>query len=274
MNLRAAGDWDRYSNHRRHLTDLALAQASGGDICFFGAGNAGDLDLERLASQFRSIHLVDIDAEALQRARLQLPSNQQDKLRLHALDLTGCIDRIDAWSTDTPQDLAAFTMQAARNVVSQLGQAFDVSVSNCVLSQLVTPFERMWARSAPEWSRLEAALTVGHLLTLGGSLRPGGTGVLALDVLSSSRCPEVAQLADVPASELEDALAELDGVEETAWICRPPDILEALEAVPPLVALVQAPDLSAPWLWDLGDAIQLVYAVVFKRRAEPSVAAV
>jgi hypothetical protein len=267
MNRRAAGDWSRYARHRGHLTDLVLATATSGDVCVFGAGNASDVDLERLARHFQTIHLVDIDALALGRARERVTGTARDKLFLHELELTGFIDRIDEWSEQLPTDLAAITVEASRDLVSQLGRTFDVTVSNCVLSQLAGPFERMWARTVPEWSGLDAALTVGHLLTLAGALGAGGRGVLVFDTVSSARCPALSHLGEVPDEELEDKLAELGGIGDEAWTRNPGEILEAMEAVPLLLSLVEAPSLSQPWLWDLGDATQLVYGLVFSRRA-------
>ncbi|HWO13253.1 MAG TPA: hypothetical protein VNN80_27320, partial [Polyangiaceae bacterium] len=75
-NSNAAHQFDAYASHRARLTELLLARgeavASAGAaprLCVLGAGNCGDLDLERLASRYRSIHLVDIDADALAQAR-------------------------------------------------------------------------------------------------------------------------------------------------------------------------------------------------------------
>lgn len=270
MNLRAVGDWVRYESHRGHLTDLVVTGSVAGDVCVFGAGNASDIDLERLATPFRTIHLVDIDGSALERARQRQPAAVRDKLFLHDLDLTGFIDRIDDWSDEMPANLAALTVEVSRDLVSRLGQTFDVTVSNCVLSQFTAPFRRMWARTVPEWSGLEAALTVGHLLTLAGALSPGGRGILVFDAVSSASCPALANLRATPPGELENALIELGGVDDAAWTCHPAQLMEAVEAVPPLAALIDAPSLTQPWLWDLGDATQLVYGLVFQRRSQPA----
>jgi hypothetical protein len=267
MNSRSADDWARYSGHRRHLTDLVTAATAGSDVCVFGAGNASDIDLERLALTFETVHLVDIDGEALRRASGRLTPSARDKLFLHELDLTGFIDRIDEWSAALPRDLVALTVEASRELVSRLGRSFDVTVSNCVLSQLSVPFKRMWGRTVSEWSSLEAGLTVVHVMTLAGALRPGGRGVLVFDTLSSAQCPALAQLAGVARDQLEDALAEVEATYDVEWSFHPADILEAVETAPPLVALIDSPCLTQPWLWDLGDAIQVVYALVFNRRS-------
>ena len=81
VNRRLAGSWQRYHEHRTQVMALALAEtapaaeaAAGGDIAILGAGNGTDLDLPRLADTFREIHLVDLDGEALERARQDLPA--------------------------------------------------------------------------------------------------------------------------------------------------------------------------------------------------------
>ena len=44
----------------------------------FGAGNCADIDLEQLGAAFQSIHLVDIDGDALERARARQPQPVRD----------------------------------------------------------------------------------------------------------------------------------------------------------------------------------------------------
>jgi hypothetical protein len=66
LNRDTADSWHRYSEHRARVTALA----PGGDSCaVLGAGNCNDLDLDALTGRYREIHLIDLDAEALERAR-------------------------------------------------------------------------------------------------------------------------------------------------------------------------------------------------------------
>jgi len=69
--VEGADDWRLYEGHRAHLTDVLLgsARGDGGRLCLLGAGRCNDVDLEKLAATFAEIHLVDIDAKALDAAR-------------------------------------------------------------------------------------------------------------------------------------------------------------------------------------------------------------
>lgn len=243
INRRLAGNRERYHEHRQQVTALALAaettSAFGGsarDIVIFGAGNGSDLDLPRMADSFREIHLVDLDAEALERARQALPSALRARVIPHApLDLSGFMSRLDEWGDGFPDDatLGSTAFAAARAIVAALGRDFDVVLSTGALSQLIVPFHRCWVAPRASWERLEAAIVAVHLATLVLSTRPGGRGVLAFDVPS-----------------LQDPL---------------PLALLAQLQLPGMASLVQEPQLTSPWSWDVGDAVQLVYGLSFRR---------
>jgi len=173
---------------------LALAETTpaaskpAGDIVIFGAGNGSDLDLPRLADAFREIHLVDLDGEALERARQELPAALRARIISHApVDLSGFMSRLDEWGDSFPDDvtLGQTAFAAARAIVAGLGRDFDLALSTGVLSQLIVPFHRAWLASRPNWERLDAAIAAVHLATLVLSTRADGRGVMAFDVPSS-----------------------------------------------------------------------------------------
>src|SRR5260370_39936734 len=64
VNLRLAGHWQAYQDHRGQVMALALAAeavpdaaaASAGDIAIFGAGEGSDPEVPRLAGAFRAMH--------------------------------------------------------------------------------------------------------------------------------------------------------------------------------------------------------------------------
>jgi hypothetical protein len=104
-----------------------------------------------------------------------------------------------------------------------------------VLSQLGLPFRRTWVAPASTWANLTAAITAVHLATLAGC--NGGRALLAFDVQeqNGARVPDPATL-----------LAQLRS--------------------PGLASLVASADLHGePWHWNLGDALQLVYAIELQR---------
>jgi hypothetical protein len=250
-----------FASHRKRVTDIVCARAAGPRLCVFGAGNAWDLDLGKLLTSFEAVHLVDIDREALERARARAPSELRERLVLHGdVDLTGLLERLDDLESVDSAQMAELAVGAAARIVERVGSDFDTTLSTCLLSQLVLPFQRTWARSAEEWGMLEATLTALHLMTLSAATRRGGSSVLVFDVLSSKYEPGLDALAD----QSSEALVSFVGRSAAHLQPRPEALLEQVRA-PSLAGLFARPALTTPWLWQLDDAQQLVYALVFHR---------
>lgn len=274
LNRRLAGSRQRYQGHRQQVMALALgAQATpaaaepAGEIVIFGAGNGTDLDLARLLETFREIHLVDLDGEALERAREELPEALRARVVPHApVDLSGFMSQLDEWGESLPDDatLGRTAFAAARAIVAALGRDFDVALSTGALSQLIVPFHRAWISSRASWERLDAAILAVHLATLVLSTRAGGRGVLAFDVLSSKDAPALLALAGRGGVELQAAIDAQVLAGNVALRPQPLTLLRQLQ-FPGMASMVQEPQLTSPWLWDLGDALQLVYALHFRR---------
>ena len=180
--------------------DLATSVPAARSICVLGAGNCADVDLTRLALAFEQIDLVDLDVEALQRSHERAPAEAREKLTLHGdVDLSGVIEHLDPWGDEFPEapDLAKQALLAARSIVQRVGRPFDVVLSTCVLSQLPIPFQRAWIMRESSWANLIGAIRAVHLATLAGLTRPGGTGVIAFDVLSSGEVPALGDFENV-----------------------------------------------------------------------------
>ena len=268
VNRNFEHNWRQYAAHRERLMSL-IASASAGharDICILGAGNCNDLDTERLAAQFSSIHLVDIDPEALERGRESFPASRRDVVTLHPnIDLSGFVSRLDEWGDRFPDDreLGRAALEAIQNILNQVGCRCDVVLSTCVLSQLPIPYRRTWVTSASNWKRLHDAITAVHLAVLAATVRPGGHGVMAFDLFGSRRAPALLGL-DRDDGEAIQAFVEGQvgaGVMRLDW--DPVAILERLKS-PSLSTLVESPRLTLPWLWNTGDTL-VVYGLVFKR---------
>lgn len=272
MNARGAGNHARYAVHRERTMQLVPAVAEGATIGIYGAGDCSDVDLEGLARRFRSVHLIDLDGEALERARSRQHEEVRRKLVLHpGVDVSGVLCRLDEWGESFPEraKLERFAVTAARNVVATVGRTFDVTLSCCVLSQLVTPFHRAWVMRRSEWNNLVAMLRGVHLSTLAGTTCIGGTAILTFDVLSSADAPRLAEL-----DPSEERSAVLQSFVET-FSARggapldplPHGLLEQVRVG--LASLTSSPRLSTPWLWDINGATQLVYGLVFERTLNP-----
>jgi hypothetical protein len=268
-NRRDPGNWQRYSDHRRRVLEGVCVDGYGGDIAVFGAGACADVDLDYLCGHFERVHLVDLDGEVIERAREGLPPAARGRTVLHGgVDLSGFLGRIDDWGDGFPpaQELGPLGVAAAQRIAAGLGGPFRRTLSTCVLSQLIVPYQQTLLTSAQNWEQLGAALVALHLITLALATRPGGSSFLAFDVLSSDAAPVMRGLrGELSDEQLAQVVAEAaaNGVSPSPG----PEGLVTLLASPALAAAVTSPRLTSPWLWEIAaDSVQLVYGLSFGRR--------
>jgi len=265
MNRRAPDASVRYSAHRRRLMDEL--PRSGGSLCVFGAGNCADIDLEYLAKRFEAIHLVDLDSAALERSRDRQPRAVQERIVLHGeRDLSGILPHLDDWAEQFPADseLQQTSLRAAHALLQSIGRPFDVTLSTCVLSQLLLPFQETWVMTEEEWDKLSACTCAVHLATLFGATRPGGSGFLAFDVVSSDHLPGLLEYRERSGVELQAFVDEQVASQQVSLSPAPADLLAQLTGSGLGAALASA-RLTLPWLWDIKSAQQLVYGLGFQR---------
>jgi len=266
-NSRSGDVWDRFASHRERLMTLVASHAEGGALCVLGAGNCDDLDLPRLARQFATIHLADLDGEAMERARARQPPAVRDALVLHGgVDLSGLLDRLDDWGDAFPDDYALHeaVYRATCAVAEALGGPFQATLSTCALSQLAVPFRMAWAAPESTWSKLNAAITAIHVGVLARITASRGAAWLVFDALSSAEAPGLLALRDRPAAELRTAVTA--GARSGAMVLQP-EPTELLDQICNLgiSAPERCPSLTEPWLWDTGTALHLVYALGFQK---------
>jgi hypothetical protein len=265
MNRGFADDWLNSSSHRERVMGHIEQIARGGEVCVFGVGNCNDLDLERLASLFSEVHLVDLDPEALERSRERQGAQAKTKITLHGgVDCSGMLDHLDDWGERFPErrDLAQSAVAAAEGIVRGLGQTFSVVVSACLLSQLAVPFQRAWVTSRVNWADLLSTINAVHLATLTGSSKPGGHGLIVFDTSSSRDTPALAELHNRSTEELEEFVAEARASGGLDLRPNPKELVRQLLS-PGLRSLVAQPELSSPWLWNTGPHTRLVYSLTF-----------
>lgn len=253
--------------HRGRLTSLLTGLPQGNALCVFVAGNADELDLERLAAHFREIHLVDLDPEALARARDGQAEAVRRKLVLHEeVDASGLLEHLDAWGEHFPErsELARVATEAAQSLVHRLGATFPAVASVCALNRLAWPFERAWLTSRNNWAALLGTIRAIHLATLAGAARSAGRCLLACDVASSRDMPALAEQHSRAPDELSEFVH--DALEAGVLSLRPdPSTLLAQLGSPGMRALVSEPRLSEPWLRRRDADTDLVYALFFDR---------
>jgi hypothetical protein len=269
-NRKSASLWDDFTGHRDKVTSL-LHAAGGESLAVLGAGNCNDLDLVALAPRFEAIHLVDLDRDAVTRARSRLPGPVAERIELHApLDFSGVYDRLPAWRGRTlnPTQLNDFPEQAlarALGTLAKLAGRVDTVMSACCLSQIMHSCYLALGKH-DQLEAIATALARVHVRLLLSLVRPGGQVVLVSDMVSTETFPleEMwgTQSPTALMGELERAGNFLSG---TA-----PTFIRRLFTADPLAATLidGAPVLSEPWLWRLGPELSfLVYGLTARRRS-------
>ncbi len=270
-NRQARDDWELFTAHRQRLTEtiLSLRPATGGVLCLLGAGNCNDVDLTALAGAFTEIHLVDIDPAGLDRARQrQVPEVRRRLIPHGGVDLTGVLDRIDRWKGKPPdaRALAEAVDEGSAAIARALpAGAMDVTVSCCLMSQLGWCVETVLDDEHPAQIDVKIATIAIHLRTLAALCRPGGSALLASDVISSDHYP----LDELPPDTDLRALAEtLIPQRELVYLSASPVLVaRALRHDAVLREAFDPPAILTSWLWTgrLGRTY-LVYPQLLKRR--------
>lgn len=264
-----------FANHRRHLTELLLARApvtpapagSGPRLCVLGAGNCGDLDLEHLASRYRSIHLVDVDEEAVSRAVARQTVSTRATLRAQApVELSGLLGLLDRWREMrvTPDEVLAHPGLASTRIARRLGGPFDVVLSACVLSQMHLSVRNILSERHPLFQAASYTLTLTHLRTLARLVEPGGVGLLASDVATDEMAP---LHRAAPCTNFRALLAE-QVASGAVFHAVHPEIIQGVAKDDPSLARELGPTrLADAWAWHNGPRRTfLVYALELPRR--------
>jgi len=261
--------FDEYQEHRERLTRLVVEGVPAGSalrLCVLGAGNCYDLDLVTVAEHFSEIHLVDIDAEALEGARARQNSEVEKRLVLHApVDLTGFLDRLEAWSRMevTEEELLAHPAATGKRLAALLG-TFDVVVSTCLVTQMQLSVLHALGDDHRLFDAVRHTLAFTHLYTLFELTAPGGRGLLVTDVLSNKNYHYLDRLpAGTDAMQL---LSDVMAAERMIYAARPgifhlfardASLKDQLTLTPPIAA----------WLWRNGPETRfLVYAMELRRK--------
>jgi hypothetical protein len=269
-NRLGAETWDLYARHRAHVMRalLAAAPAEPGTLVLLGAGNCNDVDLAALSARFNRIHLVDLDAAALGRARDRAPAGVRARITLHApIDLTGLLARLDDWARARPPlaEVQAAIAPAVDGITRGLpvGDA-DVVASCCALTQLSWSLTVNVGEEHPAIGDLRTAMMTIHLRTLAALARGGGTALVLSDVLSNRTYP----LDELPGDADLQALFERVVAENRFYAGSNPRLIGQLLRRDPVLSSAFAPARSlAPWLWTGQlDRTYLVYGLALERR--------
>jgi hypothetical protein len=232
-----------------------------------GAGNAYDLELERLLTLFAEVHLVDIDAAAVARARERVPQGPRARLFVHApLDLSGMFENLERWGKMqvTAQEVAAAPAAGARRIAAALPGPFEVVVSTCLLTQLQLSLLQLIGDQHRLFVALREFLTLTHLRTLAALSKPGGRALLVTDLCDAALFPAGRPQDD---ADLAPLMRELVAAGHVIHSAHPELIRITLGDDPLLARAFGAAELSEPWLWQNGPERRfLVYGMTLPRK--------
>jgi hypothetical protein len=271
-NLNALPHFEAFAEFRNRLTALLATRAApngGSRLCLLGAGNCYDADLERLASLYREVHLVDIDPEALDRAWERQPATVRARLVRHPpVDLSGVLDQLARWREldVTAEELMNRPGAAVAEIVSALPSGFETVVSTCLLSQLQLSVFNVLSPTHPLFDTVRQVVNITHLRTLAALSSPDqGRALLVSDVSSNAITPLG---VFEPGADLRPLLNELMQRGSVIHIVRPDVIQQVAAEDPALSVLVTASPVLDAWLWQNGpERTFLVYALELTRKA-------
>ncbi len=252
-NQQARLGWDLYRHHRERVTQLLLDSAPPGQgtLCVLGAGNCNDLDLQRLRQHFRSIHLVDLDAEAVSLGcEMQNVFHDPAIRRCGGIDVTGISAALQPWTPQQPAatpEIEAVIRDALTQNISglQLGP-FDVVASVGLLTQLIEMVDVTLGNQHPQFLALMSAVRLRHLRLLLELTQPGGKAWLFVEVVSSLTCPE---LLHTPETGLVTVLQQALVRQNFFTGVNPVMLSRLFTEDPELAAGIATLQLTDPWLW-------------------------
>lgn len=276
LNRETADNWGSFQSHRRRVTDLIIGLAPteappprGNQLAILGAGNGNDLALDEIVAHFDRVHLVDIDREALERARDRQPAPVAERLQLHApVDLGGGLTEVGKFRrrTATAAELGALPGAAMRLALAAVPLRFQAVASTCLLSQLVHGCQQLLGDDHDQIQEIACAVVVAHLRVMTQLLEPGGLALLVTDMVSSDTYPlEELWSQRSPwalVDELETTGNHLSGTT--------PKFLRRIVSTDPVIApMAGRVELETPWLWALSDEeTYLAYAMRFTRTGD------
>lgn len=261
--------FEAFRGHREQQTRIISAsQRQGADrLCVLGAGNAYDLELEELLTRFAEVHLVDIDAEALARARARVPEGPRVRLFVHApVELSGMFEHLERWGRMqvTPDELIKAPAAGAKRIAAALPGPFEVVASTCLLTQLQLTLLQLLGDRHQLFAALREFLTLTHLRSLAALTKPGGDALLITDLCEASMFPagKGRSQGELPAL-MRDLVAAGHVIHSSH-----PELLRLTLGDDPVLSRSFGPGtVSEPWLWHNGPQLRfLVYGLTLPRR--------
>lgn len=267
-NQKSLPHFESFTEHRERTTALLLPAPEDATLCVLGAGNCFDLDLARLVSAYRKVHLVDIDSAALTAARDRLPEPDRARVELHApVDISGSGAALERWHAMqvTPEELAEVPARISEALCRALPGPFHTVVSACLASQLLLTTRRVLGERHPLFEAACLVQMLGHLRSLVRLTRPGGRAWLVTDATSHT----IAELPVVaPGTDQRPLLFELERKNRVFNALAPASLAGLVAEDPWLSKQCRPLEPAAAWTWQNGPTDRfLVYAAQLAREA-------
>jgi hypothetical protein len=265
-NSQTRDGWHLFTEHRQQVMNLLRREGDSptGWLCLLGAGNCNDVDLQLLQRRYSRIDLVDWDRAALiDGVGRQLGTAGNCVQIQGGIDFTAIADELARWCEHPPSE-SQIDELGHRAEVAELpegiGQA-DTAASLCVLSQLIELCSTALGRDHPRLPQLVQAVRRGHLRQLAGRLRPGGTGVVVTDLVSSDTAPDLMRANQADLSPLVHRLLSQGNF---FLGLHPMSLLEDFRTDGQLQRMATLCNVGPPWLWQMGPRRFVVYSIVFR----------
>ena len=264
--------WDLYQPHRDHVTELLLslvAPGSNPELCILGAGNCNDVDLNRLLSVVRRVHLVDLDADALLAGVAAQHLAGDARIELHGrVDLTGAINQlVDLSPSADPEVVAELASRLANLVPFRLPNRCELVASIGLISQLVELAVKTVGTAHPQFLRLTQALRTQHLRLLFELTKPDGKVMLTSEIVSSDTAPEILR---EPESQLPQVITQLLNASNFFTGLHPGILLQSLQTDERIASQLKSVRLTTPWLWPFVARTYACCAILAQRQHAPA----
>lgn len=205
MNEATRGLFEHYLPQRQRVTALATAAIrplgrtetteTTGTLAIPGAGNCNDLDLPVLAETFERVDLIDLDAEAMQQGlRRAFPAGPPDNVRaIGPVDLTG-LGKRPRNAPPVQEKSLKFVTKLEKHRPSEIedGQ-YDRVISSSMVGTLIGNLAAVMTGKHKLFAKSAFAIRDAHLHQLVDMLRPGGLGIITLELVSSDIIPDLAK---------------------------------------------------------------------------------
>jgi len=292
-NKSSKDSWKFFAFHRQKVMQLVQDTASmarsrveeGCHAIFFGPGNCNDLHLSQLLKDFESIALVDIDNETVKEGvdRQLVSIDDNDRIVVSpSMDLSHTVSQTKDWvhsyHKSPPQHVLETALKAIdkpmTDWLNQVGAplsvqrqgGYDVAVTLCLLSQFSSSLGYVLDEASRSMDLVVLAVAVRrrHIHQLVQSLRPGGYGLMVIDMVSSGTLPELLAADNDPAT-IEQLTVKAEQTGNFFHGTKRLAVVQALQGE--FGNAVEHVHLGPPWKWSFyGNRHYIVYSVLFRRK--------